>query len=56
MANPAVIDPPGELIYNEISFSGSSAARKSIWAMTKFATLSSIGVPRKIMFSLSSRE
>src|ERR1019366_5884337 len=39
---PAVIEPPGELTYSEMSFSGSSASRNSIWAMIKFATLSSI--------------
>jgi hypothetical protein len=53
IARPAVIEPPGELMYSEISFSGSSAARNSIWAITRLATLSSMGVPRKMMFSLS---
>ena len=53
---PAVMEPPGELMYSEISFSGSSEARNSIWAMIRLATWSSMGVPRKMMFSLSSRE
>ena len=56
IARPAVIEPPGELMYSEMSFSGSSAARNSIWAMIRLAIWSSIGVPRKMMFSLSSRE
>jgi len=29
IARPAVIEPPGELMYIEMSFSGSSASRKS---------------------------
>ena len=56
IAMPAVIDPPGELMYSEMSFSGSSEARNSIWAMIRFATWSSMGVPRKMMFSFRSRE
>ena len=38
------------------SFSLSSASRKSNCAMIKEATLSSIGVPRKIILSFNSRE
>ena len=56
MANPAVIEPPGLLMYSEMSLSGSSASRNSICAMTRLATLSSIGVPMKMMLSFSSRE
>jgi hypothetical protein len=56
IARPEVIDPPGELRYIEISRSGSSASRKSSWAITRLETWSSIGVPRKMMFSFSSRE
>jgi len=50
------MEPPGELIYSEMSFSGSSAERNSNCAMIRLATLSSIGVPRKIMLSRSNRE
>jgi hypothetical protein len=43
-------------MYSQMSFSGSSPARKSNCAMTTFATWSSMGVPMKMMRSLSSRE
>lgn len=29
---PAVTEPPGELIYNDIALSGASASRNSSWA------------------------
>src|SRR5438876_1082544 len=39
-----------------MSLSGSSASRNSIWAITRFASSSSMKVGRKMMRSLSSRE
>src|SRR5215469_11850101 len=39
-----------------MSFSGSSAARNSICAITRLAMVSSIGVPIKIMLSFRRRE
>ena len=39
MAMPAVIDPPGLLMYSWMSLSGSSASRNSICAMARFATV-----------------
>src|SRR5882724_471719 len=56
MAMPAVIDPPGELMYSCTSFSGSSCARNNICAMDRLATISSMGVPIKMMLSRSRRE
>src|SRR5947208_2213756 len=38
------------------SWSGSSLSRWSSWAVTRFATASSIGVPTKMIRSLSRRE
>src|SRR5262245_8257079 len=38
------------------SLSGSSLSRISSWAMTRLATVSSIGVPKKMMRSLARRE
>ena len=56
MPNIAVVEPPGELMYIAISRSGSSACRNNSWATIKFATLSSIGVPRNTIRSRSNRE
>ena len=53
---PAVTEPPGELMYSIMSFSGFSLSNNSICATTRFATISSIGVPRKIILSLKSLE
>jgi hypothetical protein len=39
-----------------MSFSGSSDSRWRSWAITRFATASSIGVPRKTMRSFRRRE
>src|SRR2546422_434416 len=39
-----------------MSLSGSSASRKSIWAMTRLASSSSMNVGKKMMRSLSRRE
>ena len=47
MPRPDVIIPPGELIYKYMSFSGSSASKKSNWAIISDAIESSIGVPKK---------
>ena len=55
-AIPAVTDPPGLLMYSEMSRLGSSEARNSIWAMARLAIPSPIGVPMKMMRSLSRRE
>ena len=55
-ANRPVISPPGELMYRLMSLSGSSLSRCRSWAMIRFATLSSMGVPRNTIRSLSSRE
>src|SRR4051812_20661760 len=52
---PAVIDPPGELMYSQMSRSGSSPSRYRSWAMRRLATLSFTSDPRKTMRSLSSR-
>ena len=56
MARPAVTEPPGELMYREMSLSGSALSRCSSCATTELATLSSICSPRKITRSLSRRE
>ena len=56
IAKPAVTEPPGELMYSIMSFSGFSLSNNSICATTRFATISSIGVPRKIILSLKSLE
>src|ERR671918_840143 len=39
-----------------MSLSGSSASRNSIWAITRFASSSSMNVGRKMIRSLSRRE
>jgi len=39
-----------------IARSGFSPSRKSIWAHTRLAIVSSIGVPRKMTYSFSRRE
>src|SRR5450756_229525 len=43
-------------MYSRMSLSGSSDSRNSICAITRFATVSSIGVPTKMMLSFSNRE
>ena len=45
IAIPAVTDPPGELMYKKISFSGSSAAKNNNCATTEFAKSSLITPP-----------
>jgi hypothetical protein len=42
MAMPAVIEPPGELMYSEMGFAGSSDSRKMSWAIRLVARSSSI--------------
>ena len=56
MPRPDVIIPPGELIYKYMSFSGSSASKKSNWAIISDAIESSIGVPKKTIRSFNSLE
>jgi hypothetical protein len=55
MAMPAVTDPPGELMYSQMSLSGSSAASRSSWAQMALALSSRTSEPRKMMRSFSSR-
>ncbi len=56
IASALVTEPPGELMYSAMSLSGSSPSRWSSWAIIRLAISSLIGVPRKMMRSLSSRE
>src|SRR3989344_1650534 len=56
IARPAETEPPGEFIYSEISFFGSSDWRNRSWAITVLATASSIGPPRKTTPSFKRRE
>jgi hypothetical protein len=56
IARPELITPPGLLIYTLIPLSGSSLSKYSSWAIITFAIGSDIGVPRKIILSLSKRE
>src|SRR3954470_8924187 len=54
MAVIAVNEPPGELMYMMISRSGSVDSSESSCAMMSFETVSSIGMPRKMMRSWKS--
>jgi len=56
MARPAYTDPPGELMYSEMSLSGSSDSRCRSCATMRFAIWSSTGVPRNTIRSFSRRE
>ena len=56
MANPAVMVPPGLLIYSWISFSGSWASKKSSCAVIRLAEVSFTSYPRIIILYASSRE
>src|SRR5579872_6285681 len=56
MARPAVTLPPGLLIYISMSLSASSFSRNRSCAMARFARLSSIGPPTKMIRSFSRRE
>ena len=53
---PAVTDPPGLLIYNEISFEGSSDSRNNNCAITRLAVASFTSSPRKMILSFSNLE
>ena len=53
---PAVITPPGLLIYNIMSFSEFSLSNNNNCATTELATSSSISVPKKIILSLNNLE
>ena len=55
MARPSVTDPPGELMYSEMSFSGSSASSSTSWAQTRLAVTWSMALPMKTMRSFSRR-
>ena len=55
IAIPAVTEPPGELMYSQMSFSGSSAASSSSCAQIALAFSSRTSEPRKMMRSLSNR-
>ena len=54
MPSPAVTSPPGLLIYNEISFLGSSASKNNNWAVTNEAILSFIWPVKKIILSFNN--
>jgi hypothetical protein len=54
--NPAVIEPPGELMYKLTSAFESSFARYNNCATTRFAVSSITGPPKKIIRSLRSLE
>ena len=56
MANPALTDPPGELMYKVISLSGSSFARYKSCATRTFAISSLTSVPNKRIRSFKRRE
>ena len=55
MARPEDTWPPGVFRYIVISAAESFADRKSSWAITMFATSSSMGTPRKMMRSIIRR-
>ncbi len=52
---PAVTEPPGELMYSQMSLSGSSAASSSICAQIALAFSSRTSEPSKMIRSFSSR-
>ena len=52
---PAVIEPPGELMYSQMSLSGSSAASSIICAQMALAFSSRTSEPSQMMRSRSSR-
>ena len=56
MARPADTEPPGELMYSEMSLSGFSLSRNSSWATMRLAIWSLTGPTRKITRSFSRRE
>ena len=56
MAMPALIEPPGLLIYRLMSLSGSCPSRYSSWATTRLAEVSLTSSLRTMMRSFSRRE
>lgn len=56
MARPAVTEPPGELMYRLIDFSGLSASRNSNWATTDAEVVSSTSPFRQTILSYSASE
>ncbi len=56
MAKVAVTDPPGLLMYRQMSRSGSSDSRCSNWAVSRLALPSVISVFSMTMRSFSKRE
>src|SRR5450830_62106 len=56
IAIPADTEPPGELMYNEISLSGFSLSKNNNCATIKLAEESLTGPTRKMMRSFSKRE
>src|SRR3990172_3935722 len=52
---PALMDPPGELMYRLMSAALSSVWRKRIWATSRLLMSSSMGRPRNTMRSFRSR-
>src|ERR1700733_12400459 len=55
MARPSVTDPPGELMYTEMSRSLCSASRRMSCEQTRLAVFWSMAEPMKTMRSLSRR-
>ena len=56
IAQPAVTEPPGLLMYSWISLSGSVDSRNSSWAIIRLAEVSLTSSPRKIIRSDRSLE
>ena len=52
---PAVTEPPGLLMYSQMSLASSSPSRYSSWAQMMLAMSSLTSVPRKMIRSFSSR-
>ena len=55
MARPSVTEPPGELMYTEMSRSASSASSRMSWAQTMLAVFWSMALPMKTIRSFSRR-
>ena len=56
MAMPALTEPPGELMYSDMSLSGFSLSKNSNCATTKLAVWSLTPPTKKITRSRSKRE
>src|SRR3546814_7219807 len=52
---PAVTEPPGLLMYSQMSLSSSSPSRNSIWAQMMLEMSSLTSVPRMMIRSFRSR-